>query len=296
MLKEEEIPYVIDLSAWVEKAKSDSLKYRIRQVVEILMYAIGSTKHLKENMYLKGGTLMAIAHNSERMTGDVDYSWFGEPFALSIADEIKESLDVALKRAATKLGYLDLVCKIQSIKKEPRKWENVSYPALCVSIGYASIGTPQERALANNKASNVVRLDISFNEPLENAQKLLLDSSDVTINAYAPTEIIAEKMRALMQQTQRLHERSRRQDVYDIALLINKFMFDAEEKKIILGTLHIKANAREVSINKDSFADGAVRSAAEKEWGTMALEIEEPLPSFDACYKIVQDFYESLPW
>ena len=69
-------------------------------------------------MFLKGGTLMALAHQSERMTGDVDFSWL-EPAhkdALRGKEEIiKESLDQSLSKARIKLGYLDLNCKIQSI-------------------------------------------------------------------------------------------------------------------------------------------------------------------------------------
>lgn len=248
-------------------------------------------------MYLKGGTLMAIAHHSERMTGDVDYSWFGEPFAPTVADEIVTSLNSSLKRASVKLGYLDLVCKIQSVRKEPHKWQkDPTYPALNISIGYAAAGSPQEKALESGNASNVLWVEISFNEKLKNAHELLLDDSNVSIKAYTPTEIIAEKMRALLQQTQRQHLRSRRQDIYDISLLIQQLPFDDEEKRNILETLHMKADSRHVIVHKDSFADEAVKTAAEKEWNTISLEMEEPLPPFPECYQIVQDFYESLPW
>lgn len=287
----------INLAEWVDAAKSNPDKYQIRQVVEILLLAIGMTKHLKDNLYLKGGALMAIAHESQRMTSDIDYSWFGEPFAPNIDEEIIASLEKALKKAITSLGYLDLLCKVQSVKKEPRKWQGkTSYPSLNISIGYAKKGTAQEQALENNNASNVIWLEISFNETLESTQLLILDNTNTSIQAYSPTEIIAEKIRALLQQTQRKHFRSRRQDVYDIALLLEKFSFDIQEKEQILNTIRVKSESRNISVQKNSMQNNDVRAAAEKEWNTISLELEESLPSFDSCYEQVQQFYESLPW
>lgn len=296
-MSEHHVHQTINLSSWVEKAHADPVKYHIRQMIEILMHAIGTTKHLKGNMYLKGGTLMALAHESERMTGDVDYSWFGEPFSPDIAEEISQSLGDALKRAAVRLGYLDMLCHIQSVKKQPRRWEGkVSYPALDISIGYAKKGSPQEKALQNGNASQVLLVEISFNESVNDTQQLLLDDSEVSVNAYAPTEIVAEKMRALLQQIQRSQPRYRRQDIYDIALLLKRFSFNEEEKHKILKTLRMKSDSREVIIYPHSLSDKAVRDAAEKEWKTMALELEKPLPDFSTCYDEVQRFYESLPW
>ena len=69
----------INISDWVNQAKKNPERYAIRQVIEILIHAVGMSSFLKGNMFLKGGTLMALAYHSERMTGDVDYSWL-EPF------------------------------------------------------------------------------------------------------------------------------------------------------------------------------------------------------------------------
>jgi len=290
--------YKIDLNSWVQKAKSDPVKYRLRQAMEILLTAVGMARNLRSNMYLKGGTLMAIAYHSERMTGDVDYSWL-EPFTLDVDKEICESLDAALLQASVRLGYIDLICKIQSIKKEPKRWESdaLSFPALRITIGCAKKGTPQAKALTENQSiSEVLRVDISFNEILNEAQELALNDTDISVKSYTPVEIIAEKLRAILQQTQRKHERSRRQDIYDINLLIKQFDFDDEEKKDILRTLKVKADSRNVVILKESLSDSSVKAAAHKEWSTMQLELEEALPDFEECYAGVQKFYESLPW
>jgi 5,10-methylene-tetrahydrofolate dehydrogenase/methenyl tetrahydrofolate cyclohydrolase len=79
----------INISKWVAKSKDNPDKYALRQVTEILINAIGQTKFLKGNMFLKGGTLMALAHESQRMTGDVDFSWL-EPFNKDVFRSIDE--------------------------------------------------------------------------------------------------------------------------------------------------------------------------------------------------------------
>ena len=62
----------VDVRAWVETAKTDPLRYRDRQVTEIVLAAIGVAPNLKKTLVLKGGAVMALAFKSERVTGDVD--------------------------------------------------------------------------------------------------------------------------------------------------------------------------------------------------------------------------------
>lgn len=290
-------PSSIDLRHWVEKGRHRSDLYQLRQVTEILITAIGMTPLLRNNLYLKGGALLAIAYESNRMTGDVDYTWL-EPWDCSLDERIVSSLDDALRRAATALGYLDLICQIQSVEKQPHRdtAKPLSFPALTLRIGYARRGTNQELALAERRAANVLDVDISFNEPAGHSQTLSLADSNISVHAYAATEVVAEKLRALLQQTQRKHSRSRRQDIYDIDLLIAHCTFCEEEKRLIHESLLRKAKARDIALNAASFQDNAVKEAAQRDWNSNQLELETPLPDFDECYARVRAFYESLPW
>jgi hypothetical protein len=290
----------INISNWVAKSKNNPNKYALRQVIEILINAIGHTKFLKGNMYLKGGTLMALAHESQRMTGDVDFSWL-EPFHKDdfrdVDEIIRESLDESMNMVRNKLGYLDLRCKVQTIKKMPNGWRNnkLSTPALEMTIGFAKIGTRQAELLEINKSVQILRVDISFNEKIKDYEELILDDGSTSINAYSPIEIITEKYRALIQQAQRNHERNRRQDVYDINFLIKHFDYDEDEKKLILENLIIKSESRNIYPNYNSLSDMKVKELAKKEWHTMELELME-LPDFEGCYENIKNFYMSLPW
>jgi hypothetical protein len=288
----------INISSWVASSKLNPDKYILRQIVEILLNAIGQTAYLKGNMFLKGGTLMALAHESHRTTGDVDFSWI-EPFHKDafrdIDAVIKDSLNESLNKTRTRLGYLDLNCKVQSIDKKPSQWKNspLSFPALKLKIGYAKTGTRQENLLLEGSCSQTLEVDISFNEDVLNYQELVLDDKKTTVNAYTPIEIISEKFRALIQQIHR--GRNRRQDIYDINFLLERFDFNKEEKKTILENMLIKAHSRKIFPKFDSLSDNRVKEAAKKEWQTMSLELSE-LPDFELCYQNVEKFYKSLPW
>jgi predicted nucleotidyltransferase component of viral defense system len=289
-------PRQIDLQDWIRKARVDPLQYRYRQVVEILLHAVGKTPALRDQLYLKGGTLMALAYHSPRFTGDLDFTGVQLP-TITLAGEMRTALDAALLRAAATLGYVDLVCKVQRVREAPRAWQNtqISFPALTVTIGFAERGSRQHTALQEGKSTQTVALDINFNEPVETVQTLLIGEGSVSVQAYGLPDLIAEKLRALLQQTQRQHPRARRQDIYDIALLIRQFQPDADEQAKILDTLRIKSAARDVIVKRDSLADPEVRRLAGSEWQGMKLELEE-LPDFATCYAAVQAFYEGLPW
>ncbi|SEO25957.1 Nucleotidyl transferase AbiEii toxin, Type IV TA system [Paracoccus alcaliphilus] len=160
---------------------------------------------------------MALAFKSNRVTGDVDFTSMAEPADLT--EKITTELNEMLPRTAIKLGYPDLLCRVQSVKKMPRpeNFEDNDFPALKVKVGSAKRGTPEASRLADGKASRVLVVEISFRDQVYAFQELNLHGAGVAVRAFTIHELIAEKLRALLQQPVR--NRNRRQDVYDIAFL-----------------------------------------------------------------------------
>ena len=109
----------VDVASWVEAARNDPVRYRDRQVTEIVLAAIGLSPSLRDTLVLKGGALMALAFKSERVTGDVDFTAQAEPEGF--AEALAEEFNAILPKAAVKLGYLDLICRVQTIRKMPRR-------------------------------------------------------------------------------------------------------------------------------------------------------------------------------
>ena len=109
---------------------------------------------------------MALAFKSKRVTGDVDFTSLAEPDDL--AEKIVDELNKALPRTAIRLGYPDLLCKVQSVKKHPRpeNFEDYDFPALKLRVGFASRGTTEEKRLEQNKSTRVVVLEVGGSIPL----------------------------------------------------------------------------------------------------------------------------------
>ena len=283
----------VDVRAWVEASRADPTRYRDRQVTEIVLTAIGLAPSLHANLVLKGGAAMALAFKSIRVTGDVDFTSMVEP--ADLAEKLTPELNDLLPRTAIKLGYLDLLCQVQSVKKMPRaeNFEDHDFPALRVRIGSAKRGTSEAAKLAEGKASRVLDVEISFRDHVYTFQELNLKGAGVAVRAFTIHELVAEKLRALLQQPVR--KRNRRQDVYDIAFLIDGHDFDDDDKTIILATLIEKCRSRGIDARQDSMDNPEIKQRAQADWDTLALEIGD-LPPFDERFALMRDLYTSLPW
>lgn len=288
------VPHNVIIAQWVDQAAADPVRHRERQVTEILLHAIGITPELRKTLVLKGGILMSLAHGSYRQTGDVDFTAVVDP--QPYASLLRSQLDAALARAAAGLGYVDMALAVQRFEYLPRAdgFETFQAPALKLTIGYARRGSPAERHLKDRRSPHALQVDISFNEQVVHAAELQIDGAEVTIRAYDVAEIIAEKLRALLQQP--LRNRSRRQDVFDIDWLVRQYAPDKTQQSAILHSLCAKSEDRDVVITPESLEQPAVRERAQREWNTLKMEIGAALPPFDEAFARVNAFYRTLPW
>jgi len=280
-----------DIKDWVEDASTTSNK-EFRQAVHTILSAIASDSNLKANMILKGGILLAIRYKSHRYTKDIDFSTDKPRGGEITEDGVRKSLDSSLAQMVEELDY-DLDCRVQSSKLQPRDVKS-TYPSIKMKVGYAYKGTPKHKLLLSWKSPDIVSIDYSLNEATPNIEDLKLNLEE-GILAYSLTDLIAEKYRSLLQQVSR--KRNRRQDVYDLNLLVERFGdIDNFERSKILNSLIIKSKAREISPDINSFEDPDLKSRAKKEYHTLEDEIEGELPAFDELFQKVADFYRSLPW
>ena len=208
-----------------------------------------------------------------------------------------EELNKQLPSATSKLGYLDISCRVQRTEKRPRpqNFENMKFPALLVRIGYAKRGSAQERLLAKSNASSVIDLEITFRDQVYQFQELCLIDAAVAVQAFSLNEIVAEKLRALLQQKKEHRDRYRRQDVYDIAYLLENYSFDDAARNEVLDIFTQKCASREIFPTRSSLTDPEVVERARTDWNSIELEVTE-LPEFDAQFEKVARFYTELPW
>ncbi len=281
-----------DIKDWVEDASTTSNK-EFRQAVHTILSAIASDSNLKANMILKGGILLAIRYKSHRYTKDIDFSTDKPRGGEITEDGVRKSLDSSLAQMVEELDY-DLDCRVQSSKLQPRDVKS-TYPSIKMKVGYAYKGTPKHKLLLSWKSPDIVSIDYSLNEATPNIEDLKLNLKE-GILTYSLTDLIAEKYRSLLQQVSR--KRNRRQDVYDLNLLVERFGdIDNFERSKILNSLIIKSKARlKIAPDINSFEDPELKSRAKKDYPSLESELEGELPDFEELFQKVAAFYRSLPW
>ena len=281
-------PKFVDVAAWVDSESADPVQSRRRQAIHILLVAIAQIRP-PYTLYLKGGLLLGLVHNSPRMTVDIDMTATFPP-SNDIDAGLQEGLNKSLPAAAAMLGYLGTQTRVHEVKKHPKDHniEEASFPSLKVTIEHLSMARGRRR-------TDRIPIDISFNEP-DVASVDVFDIGDgIELHAYSLVDAIAEKYRALLQQPRRHRGRERRQDVYDIAFLLSRFTFDDNEKADILAAILDKCRSREIEPDIESIEDPEVEERARTRWDTIKLETGA-LPEFDRCFETVRRFYRELPW
>lgn len=285
-----EIVKELSLVQWVVSAPNEQRGFR--EAVHIILAAIGKSADLSSRMVMKGGLLMAIRYDSTRFTRDIDFSTLEKHRQ---ADELAllSELDEQLVWANNHMSY-DTMCLRQSARLNPKSPE-ASFPTLQISIGYAPRSNPSHlRRLQAKQSSTKVQIDYSFDEAVFDVEILTLEDGE-QLKAYSFTNLLAEKYRSLLQQPVR--RRTRRQDVFDIHMLLTRCVALSEFEQLrLLRQIIDSCKARGIVATQAAMTDAQVREMARADYHGLADEIDEELPVFDSAYAMIQSFYEGLPW
>jgi len=280
-----------DIETWVSNAP-DKEQQLFREAVHVILLAIARSAPLNVKMIMKGAVLLAVRYESGRFTHDIDFST-PMKYADFKIDPFLNDMEQSMIGASDILEY-GMDCRTQSHKIKP-SLKNPTYPTLTLTIGYARLNDKNShKRLMKKQASKVVKIDYSFNEITQNIDTLQISDGD-TLQVYSFSDLVAEKYRAILQQTTR--KRVRRQDAYDLYCLFQHHQALSEEEKIhILSSLKIKSESRGLTVQQDSMADSDIIERSKREYHTLKSEIEGTLPDFDLVYPKVKAIYESLPW
>lgn len=279
-----------NIEAWV----NNNLENKpFRQAVHTILYSISSARELQEIMVMKGGILIALRYESTRFTRDIDFSSDIMLHEFD-AESFIEGFDAALVEAVDKLEY-DVDCLVQGWKQQPPR-EDATFPTFRIRVGYANRSDRRmHRRLLRKESQHVVKVDFSLNEPRGDPELFEIDEGK-SIQIYSFHDLVGEKYRALLQQAVR--NRQRRQDVYDLYLLIESREYSSDEsvRSKILHSLKEKAAARQLVIDQESMRNPEIIRRSRQNYSLLKSEIEGTLPEFDESYEMVKSFYEDLPW
>lgn len=148
--------------------------------------------------------------------------------------------------------------------------------------------------LQAKNSPRVVQIDYSFNEAVFEVELLELDGG-ATIRSYSLHNVLAEKMRSLLQQP--IRKRNRRQDVYDICLLLESAQApSADELAHVHAMLVESCRSRGIEPTAGSMSNDVVVEMARKGYADLQADVDGALPDFDDAVDRVKALYRSLPW
>jgi predicted nucleotidyltransferase component of viral defense system len=282
----------IDLTAWVDEELRPDRKV-FRQAVQLVLRAIAQSPNLSAVMIMKGGLLLAVRYHSSRFTRDIDFSTSKRlqevdlPTLLATIAEALASVSADNEHA--------MALRLQSHEIKPPNRPGVNFPTLQMRIGYASRLEPKSlKRLESTGSTQVVQVDYSFNEWASGREQQEVDGGHLLM--YTFHDLVAEKLRSVLQQPIRGQGRPRYQDIYDIFLLLGTPVDDGD-KATILAKLVEASRDRQVVLHREALRDEQVIKLSREQYASVLPDLVlGPLPDFDVAYTTVREFFESLPW
>lgn len=284
-LNRETLPAFDDLASWAAAIDISISTARVRFAQWAILASIASSRILRDEMVFKGGNALDFVWNPNRSTADLDFSI--ERSRLG-HDDLRRALDATLDASQRRYGVL---AQVQRWNVFPRNPEQAAFSAVKASLGYA---LPDEASIVRRMetglgSTQIIPLDIAFDDPIcETAIQAL--APNVSITVATADDIAAEKLRALLQQPMR--NRSRPQDVLDLAVLIRTGTLDADA---VGRFLIMKAVARNVSVSREAFAASVIRERASQDYDQLQDQTRRAFIPFDEAFADVMTFVETLP-
>jgi predicted nucleotidyltransferase component of viral defense system len=288
MMEVESFPTsIIDIENWCRRNNFKLYEGRQRYAEYAILSCIAADSVLSKAIVFKGGNALRFFFNSPRSTLDLDFSINVDNFIDNVTF-VREKLNTALQRIEYRFG---IKAKCQRVKRNPLR-EGTTRPTYEITVGYLF---PDDRYFANFDDKNIVtviHIDISLHDKVcEFISVSLANDSRGHLRVCNLEDILAEKLRALLQQP--LRNRNRGQDVYDIALMFNKNKSHLEYKKIA-NYLQAKSEIRDIYARLSAF-NIVVKSMAVYQYDTRIQEQTgiDFIP-FNDAWELVLDLVRKL--
>lgn len=219
----------------------------------VVLASIGSSPDLVSRLALKGGNALRFVHGNLRSTLDLDFT--AESGFPDNNEEIKILLNSALKQA---VRQFQIKARCQSLQRNP-KGQDHTLPTYRIKICFQFQGDRYYQNFDERPVfPEVVELEISLNDVLCETIETSLSPTTPPVRVCSLEDILAEKLRALLQQL--IRNRSRPQDAYDIASRWRASRASIDLEKVSAFLLR-KSVARGITPRKSSY-DDSVRERA----------------------------------
>jgi len=248
-------------------------------VLSKALMALSQVDGFRNRLVFKGGTALKKCYYRQwRFSEDLDFT---SMTALS-PSEVKNIFEKACEVAARQSG---LSLRVSEYSQYPKTGTKLTTAQL--KLGYDG---PLRKSSGQK---NNVRVDIAFDEKLVSEPisrdifQQFPDDIEAAIQAYPLEEIVAEKLRSILQ-------RGKSRDYYDVWLLLKDYGndFDHRKTKAILSQ---KCRSKEIAEPKtEDFFEKERLAEAERFWERGLAHQLSDLPTFSSIIKSLRNEIQEL--
>jgi predicted nucleotidyltransferase component of viral defense system len=273
-----------EISIWAKESHVSVTEARQRYAQYGILQSIAGSNVLRNALVFKGGNALDFVWLPNRSTLDLDFS---SRDADLTTDRIREFFQPSLQRISTSTGTL---YALQRVRQQPPGLGR-SFITFDISIGYALIDDSrnQERIKRRSPSLASIPVEISLNEAIC-AEETIELGHGYSLQVSTAEDIVAEKLRALLQQTPR--NRTRPQDVLDIAAALHRGT--TLNLNRIADFLKQKSLARNVSVSHDAFMAEDLWKRAEEGYADLASTARNLFIPFESAKELVLQLVNRL--
>ncbi len=276
------------IRSWANEHRESIDVGRTRFAQYAILVGITSSSMLRNALVFKGGNALDFIWHPNRSTRDLDFSVDVNAIENSFDEH---TLETALRQGLSiSTRTLGVIFSVHRVTRQPPGIDKtfVTYEA---SIGYALEDETKlrQRMGYGQPSTHVIPVEVSINEPICDEAAIALDATH-TLRVCTVEDIVAEKLRALLQQP--LRNRTRRQDLLDIAVVLQSGM--ALDRSRIASFLLTKARARNVPVSRTAFRDPEIARRAAQDYGALENTIRTKYVPFDEALQSLLALIDDL--
>jgi len=273
------------IAAWAAENGVPVSEARRRFAQYGILQSIAGSQILSSSLVFKGGNALDFIWQPNRSTIDLDFS--SRDPGLTV-HRIQAFFEPSLQRVSAATGTL---YRLQRLEQQP-PGEGRSFITFNVSVGYALADDlrNQQRIGGGKPSLASIPVEISLNEPICAAEEIELGSANL-LQVSTHEDIIAEKLRALLQQVPR--NRTRPQDVLDIVVALNRGA--RLRPDVVADFLLRKAASRNIEVSMELFQAEELWSRAEQGYVELQSTARDLFVPFDDAKKTLLAFIGTLP-
>ena len=254
-----------------------------------VLSAVADVAALRRDLVLKGGNALDFKWQPNRSTLDLDFS-VDMAVSTVVFDEhhVRTQFESGLRSVS---GSLGVTLAVHRVRQNP-PGELRRFATFQITIGYALADETslRGRMATGLPSSHTVAVEISLNEPQCATTTFALDDTR-TLRIGTLEDIIAEKLRALLQQP--IRRRDRRQDLLDIAVVLVAG-HELDRGRVATFLLE-KAAARSVPVSRMAFRDPEVTRRAAVDYAALSATTRTRFVPYDEALATVLAFVDELP-